>query len=59
MQNLCWIKSPEKMASQMLVEENVSNEVAQSSPPSEESSGAVSDCAVSESPVEAESEQPS
>ena len=44
--------------SQMLVEENVSNEVAQSSPPSEESSGAVSDCAVSESPVEAESEQP-
>lgn len=43
----------------MLVEENVSNEVAQSSPPSEESSGAVSDCAVSESPVEAESEQPS
>lgn len=45
--------------SQMLVEENVSNEVAQCSPPSEESSGAVSDCAVSESPVEAESEQPS
>ena len=44
--------------SQMLVEENISNEVAQSSPPSEESSGAVSDCPVSESPVEAESEQP-
>ena len=45
--------------SQMLVEENVSNEVAQCSPPLEESSGAVGDRAVSDSPGEAESQQPS
>lgn len=42
-----------------MVEENVSNEIAQPSPSLEESSGAVSDHAASESPADAESQQPS
>ena len=49
----------EAPSSQMLVEESVSNEAAQSSPPLEESSGTAGDRAISDSPGDAGSQQPS